>query len=288
MNGELRQSLAYARRVTRHRAKNFYYSFVLLGREEHDAVCALYAFMRYCDDVSDDCAEGSQQARQLLTKWRGDLEAALAGKAGSHPVWPAFLHAVERYQIPHSYFREVIDGVESDLAPRELQTFPELYRYCYQVASVPGLSLIHILGNHSSQAIELAEKCGIAFQLTNIIRDVQEDAERGRLYFPAEDLARFGLTHEDAVAGTADRMRELLRFEAVRARDYYRQSAPLVGMVHKRNRAALWALIEIYRRLLDKIERADFDVWSRRIQLSPAEKCRVVAAAVMRRLGHCL
>ncbi len=286
MNEALRQSLAYARRVARRRARNFYYSFVLLGREEHDAMCALYAFMRYCDDVADDCPSGPNRPEELLTKWRSDLEAALAGRAGAHPVWPALLWAIKRYDIPPVYFRTLIDGVESDLAPRELHSFQELYRYCYQVASVAGLSVIHILGYDSESAIELAEKCGIAFQLTNIIRDVREDANRGRLYFPTEDLARFGLAREDVLTGRVAGLRELLRFEAARAKEYYGKSAPLVGMVLKRNRAALWALIEIYRRLLDKIERTEFDVWERRIQLSATEKCRVVAAAAMRRISQ--
>ena len=286
MTSSLERSFQYSRRVARQRARNFYYSFILLGRQEHDAMCALYAFLRYCDDVSDDCPSGASEARCLLGRWRADLEDALGGKPGLHPVWPAFLWAVERYKIPPEYFRSVIDGVESDLASREFRTFQELYKYCYQVASVAGLSVIHILGFESDRAVELAEKCGIAFQLTNIVRDVREDAERGRLYLPTEDLARFGLAREDILAGRASEgLRDLLRLEAARAKEYYGESAPLVGLVRKRNRAALWALIEIYRRLLDKIERSGFDVWNRRIQLSAAEKCGVVARAAMGRRG---
>ncbi|MFB3777255.1 MAG: phytoene/squalene synthase family protein [Bryobacteraceae bacterium] len=282
MKTGLAQSLAYSRRVARRRARNFYYSFVLLGKREHDAMCALYAFLRYCDDIADDCPTGPDKAQDLLARWRTDLEDALAGRSGSHPVWPAFLWALEQYRIPHEYFRSMIDGVESDLAPRDFRTFPELYQYCYQVASVAGLSVIHILGYDSPQALELAEKCGIAFQLTNIIRDIREDAERGRLYLPAEDLARFAVDRDDLLAGRAgEGFRALLRFEAARAMEYYRQSAPLVGMVTKRNRASLRALIEIYRRLLEKIERSGFNVWNRRIQLSAAEKCLIVARAAM-------
>ena len=142
--------------------------------------------------------------------------------------------------------------------------------------------MVHILGFESGEALELAEKCGIAFQLTNILRDVREDAERKRLYFPAEDMARFGVSREDVFRGeSGNGLRELFRFEAARARAYYEESAPLVGMVRRRNRPALWALIEIYRRLLGKIERSDFDVLRRRISLSAAEKCLVVARAAM-------
>jgi 15-cis-phytoene synthase len=286
MTSSLERSLVYSRRIARQRARNFYYSFVLLGRQEHDAMCALYAFLRYCDDVSDDCPSGATEARSLLVKWRSDFEDALGGRAGAHPVWPAFCWALERYRIPPDYFRSVIDGVESDLETREFRTFQDLYKYCYQVASVPGLSVIHILGFESGKALQLAEKCGIAFQLTNIIRDVREDVERGRLYLPTEDLLRLGMVREDILAGRAgEGFRELLRLEAARAREYYKESAPLVTMVARKNRASLWALIEIYRRLLEKIERSGFDVWNRRIRLSAAEKCAIVARAAVGRLG---
>ncbi len=288
MKTDLEGSFAYCRRVTRRRARNFYYSFVLLRRAEHDAMCAVYAFMRYCDDLSDDCLPDPEQARRLMTRWRADLEAALGGLPGDHPVWPAFCSVVERYQIPHDYFRDMIDGVASDLAPREFKTFEELYRYCYRVASVAGLSVIHILGFESAQAPLLAEKCGVAFQLTNILRDVREDAGRGRVYFPVEDLERFSASRDDILAGRAgEGFRQLMRLEAERAKTYYLEAAPLVGLVRKRNRAALWALIEIYRRLLEKIEHSGFDVLRRRIHLSATEKCWVVASAAVRRFASC-
>jgi len=288
MTTSVEESFAYCRRVTRRRARNFYYSFVLLRRAEHDAMCALYAFMRYCDDLSDECLSGPEQARRLMAEWRAGLEAALGGAPGDHPVWPAFCSVVERYRIPHDYFRDMIDGVASDLSPREFRTFEELYQYCYRVASVPGLSVIHILGFESAQAPPLAEKCGVAFQLTNILRDVREDAGRGRVYFPVEDLERFGVKRDDILAGRAgEGFRQLMRLEAERARRYYREAEPLVGLVRRRNRASLWALIEIYRRLLEKIERSGFDVMRRRVRLSAAEKCQVVASAALRRFASC-
>jgi phytoene synthase len=275
----LADSIAYCRRVTRSRARNFYYAFVLLRREEHDAMCAVYAFMRYCDDLSDAGPLDANQARALMVRWRADLDAALEGRLGDHPVWPAFRSVVQRYGIPHEYFRAMIDGVSGDLEPREFRTFDELYLYCYQVASVAGLSVIHILGFESPRALELAEKCGVAFQLTNILRDVKEDAERGRVYFPAGDLERFGLSRQDVIDGKG--LDKLLRFEAGRAKAYFEESAPLVRMVKPRNRASLWALIEIYRRLLEKIERSGFDVLTGRISLTAWEKCRVVARAAL-------
>lgn len=262
------ESYAYCRNVARTQAKNFYYSFVLLSAPKRDAMCAIYAFMRYCDDLSD----GPQTAtRAAMDEWRRELDQALSGNYGQHPCWPAFHDTVQRYRIPHRYFHEMIDGVSSDLEPRRIETFDELYRYCYQVASVVGLTITHIFGFQDPRALELAEKCGIAFQLTNIIRDVKEDEEKGRCYLPAEDRRRF------------PELRELLAFEASRAKRYYEESAPLVGMVDKGSRASLWALIEIYRRLLLRIEESEFDVLARRIRLSKWEKLSVVAQAFLRR-----
>ncbi len=148
----------------------------------------------------------------------------------------------------------MIEGVSSDLQPKQLQTFDELYHYCYQVASVVGLTIIHIFGFESPEALQLAEKCGIAFQLTNILRDVREDRENGRIYLPEEDIRKFGAD----LAKHDERFVRLMSFEAQRARAYYDESRPLIGLVHPRSRPSLWALIEIYRRLLARIERSEF------------------------------
>jgi len=188
----LEESSAWCERIARSEAKNFYYSFVLLSRPKRRAMCAIYAFMRYCDDLSDD--DGVPDKAAAIARWSSDLEAALAGRAGEHALWPAFIDAVNRYRIPHEYFRDMIAGISSDLMPRRIRTFDELYDYCYHVASVVGLTIIHIFGFESPDALRLAEKCGIAFQLTNILRDVSEDAGKDRVYLPAEDLARFGVS----------------------------------------------------------------------------------------------
>ena len=202
-------------RVARSRAKNFYYSFLLLSKPQRNAMCAIYAFMRYCDDLSDD--PGANRA--AIERWRAEMEDALEGRFSEHPVWPAFHHTVRRFGIPHEYFRAMIDGVLSDLEPRRFETFDELYRYCYQVASVVGLTIIHIFGFDTRTALPLAEKCGVAFQLTNILRDIREDAALGRIYLPAEDLRRFGVTEDDLRAGNRNEaFLRLMRFEAARAR----------------------------------------------------------------------
>jgi phytoene synthase len=174
-----------------------------------------------------------------------------------------------------------LNGVASDLTPRAMQTFDELYRYCYQVASVVGLTTIHIFGFTSPEALPLAEKCGIAFQLTNILRDVREDADLGRMYLPAEDLERFGVAVEDLKqARKSEQFGELMEFEIARARRYYRESAPLLGLVAPASRASMWALIAIYSSLLDAIGQSYYDVLRRRISLSAAEKVLVTVQVV--------
>lgn len=270
---DLAASYAFCGRVARTRARNFYYSFLLLSREQRDAMCAIYAFMRYCDDIS----EGQGASAEAIERWRCDLDRALAGHYGENPLWPAFHDTVRRYKIPGRYFHEMIEGVASDLQPRQIENFDELYRYCYQVASVVGLTIIHIFGFESERAPLLAEKCGVAFQLTNILRDVREDSENKRVYIPAEDIRRFGadLSRRDG------NFIQLLKFEADRARGYYQESRPLVDLVDQRSRASLWALIEIYRRLLDRIERSNFDVLRRRIRVPAWEKLGILAAAVV-------
>ena len=271
----LEESYAYCRKVAKSRAKNFYYSFVLLPSEQKNAMCAMYAFMRYCDDLSDEAGATAASIEQ----WRSALTEALAGRPTEHSVWPAFLDSVNRFHIPHEYFYEMIDGVMSDIQPRQVATFDELYRYCYQVASVVGLTTIHIFGFEDPRALELAEKCGIAFQLTNIVRDVREDDGLGRRYLPAEDLQRFGVS---SLAQPTENFRRLMEFESTRARSYYEESAPLLQLVHKRSRASLWALITIYSRLLDRIRKANYDVLSKRIRLSAAQKSWIVLQAMVR------
>jgi phytoene synthase len=275
----LSASYAHSRSVARSRARNFYYSFLLLTREQRNAMCSVYAFMRACDDLSDDPKQCA--GPEALEQWRKDMVAALDGRYAAHPCWPAFHDTVRRYMIPQQYFHEMIDGVSSDLEPRRIETFDELYRYCYQVASVVGLTIVHIFGFQSSRALPLAEKCGIAFQLTNILRDVKEDCERGRIYLPAEDLHRFGMAPSDlCTPSDPARFRELMRFEAARAQRYYEESMPLIGLVDRRSRPSLRALITIYRTLLERIERSNYDVLSRRIRLPGWQKVLILMRSV--------
>ena len=275
---QIDQSYAYCRRVARRRAKNFYYSFLLLSAQQRRAMCAIYAFMRYCDDLSDEPGA----SRAAIERWRAELEDALAGRFSGHPVWPAFHHTVRRFQIPHEYFSQMIEGVASDLEPRSFETFDQLYHYCYQVASVVGLTIVHIFGFDTPRALPLAEKCGVAFQLTNILRDIREDAERDRIYLPAEDLCKFGVSAEDLRAGRrTEAFVRLMAFEGARARAYYDESRPLLDLIHPRSRRSLWALITIYSRLLECIESTNYDVFARRVRLSAFQKSWIVLRALV-------
>jgi 15-cis-phytoene synthase len=274
----LDQSYKYCQRVARKRAKNFYYSFLLLSRQQRKAMCAIYAFMRYCDDLSDEPGA----TRGAINRWRAELENALDGRFSGHALWPAFYHTVRQFGIPSNYFQEMIEGVASDLEPRRMETFDQLRRYCYQVASVVGLTAIHVFGFDTKSALPLAAKCGVAFQLTNILRDIREDAERDRIYLPAEDLRQYGVSEEDLRMGhRTDNFLALMRFEAARARAYYDESRPLLEMIHPRSRPSLWALIAIYSGLLERIERSNYDVFTRRVRLSPLEKSWIVVRALV-------
>lgn len=277
-------SYRHCRKIARDRAKNFYYSFLLLDRQQSDAMCAIYAFMRHCDDLSDEDSGGNKEKiRDAIGDWRVEMDRALHGQPAEDPIWPAFADTVARYGIPHRFFHEMIDGVSSDIEPRSIETFEELYRYCYQVASVVGLTIIHVWGFKSPRALLLAEKCGIAFQLTNILRDVREDSSLGRVYLPAEDLRRFGVPVEQLTSGTEnDAFLSLMRFEAERAARYYQESAALLSLIEKKSRRSLWALRRIYMGLLDRLERANFDVLSRRINVPTRAKMAILLSAFFR------
>ena len=280
----LAESYRHCRNIARKRAKNFYYSFLLLEKPQRDAMCAIYAFMRQCDDLSDEPVTADKaKLQESVALWRFQLDRALHGDCDDDPIWPAFHDTVQRYSIPHRFFHEMIDGIASDIEPQKMNTYDDLYRYCYHVASVVGLTIIHIFGFQSVKALLLAERCGVAFQLTNILRDVREDAQAGRVYIPQEDLHRFGVSIEQLTSGNEDeRFREMMRFEAARARAYYAESEPLLGLINPKSRRSLWALREIYMRLLAKIEAADYNVLRRRIAVSTPAKITLLVSALFK------
>jgi phytoene synthase len=288
MADRLKLSTIHCRRLTRARARNFYYGFLLLPKPRRDAFCAVYAFMRYCDDVADG-PDAPPTKAALLRAWKEALAKALAGDYGDSLILPAFHAAVQRYAIPHEYFFELIAGAEMDLEIRSYRTFAELYQYCYRVASVVGLCSVHILGFRDAAtepaALKLAEECGVAFQLTNILRDLREDAQSGRIYLPVEDLARFGYSADELRAGVCNQQfLNLMRFQIERARGYYDRADSLIEMVEPESRPALWTLISIYRGILSRIETSGGDVFSHEAALSRREKIEVLLQATARQL----
>jgi len=283
---ELALSYRHCREVAKRRARNFYYSFMVLPREKSDAMCAVYAFMRYCDDIADDPSVDGDK-RRMLEKWRASLERAARGQYEESRILPAFHDTITRFGIPIDYFHQLIDGAAMDLATERYDSFDQLYDYCYKVASVVGLVCIHVFGFDAPEAKKHAEYCGIAFQLTNILRDLGEDASMGRVYLPDEDLWAFGYSADELTRGVRnDRFVRLMSFEVGRARCYYNAALPLVGMVHESGRPGLCAMIEIYSRILDKIERSGYDVFANRISLSATRKLSIAAKTlVMSRLN---
>ena len=283
MEPELSASHRSAKAVARKQARNFYYSFVVLPPDKRRAFCAVYAFMRYCDDISD--GEGSDATkRRMLGEWRARLNDAYSDAPCHNSIMPAFRESITRYSIPAQYFHWIIDGAEMDLDSHQYETFNDLYNYCFHVASAVGFVCLQIFGFKDEKAKKYAEQCGIAFQLTNILRDVKEDAAMGRIYLPAEDLKKFNYTPDELQKGILnERFRNLMRFEADRAKKYYAQARNLLPLVEKTSKPALWAMIKIYEGLLDRIVQRHFDVFRNRIRLSGMKKTSIALRALMMR-----
>src|SRR5262245_38389975 len=250
---DLQQSYALCQRLARKSASNFYFSFVLLPRQKRRAMCALYAYLRRVDDFGDDEQYRDASRTAALARLCIELDRALDGDARD-PILHALADTVARYRIPREYVTAVLDGVEMDLAGRRYETFDELEEYCYRVASVVGLSCIHIWGFRGPEALELARQCGIAFQLTNILRDLKEDALRGRVYLPLEDFRRFGCTFEDLSRGEVNsRLLSLIEFEATRAQQFFNVGTELKSFLYRDGRGVFRAMMETYGSLLRKI-----------------------------------
>ena len=276
-------SYDYCRSLARSAARNFYYGFRLLPAAKRDALCALYAFMRGVDDISDEPGEIAAKQRGLADR-RAEMDRALAGEASASPLWPAFRDAIERYNVPSRYLHDLISGAEMDLTVSVYETFDRLREYCYRVAGTVGLCCVHVFGFAEPRAPELAERLGIAFQLPNILRDVPKDFAMGRIYLPLDDMARFNCDARDLrQANASARFADLIRFQAERAWKLYAEGWALLDLVEGDSRAALWAMARIYSGILEKIELRRYDVLaSPAARLSSAEKVWILARA---RLG---
>ncbi len=309
MSLSIEQAYTVCRKIARREAKNFYYSFLVLPRHKRLAMCAMYAFMRHADDLADDETIPLAERRKKATAWLAEWHRAAAGEKTENPVFIAVRDVQQRFEISTELLDQLVQGTMMDLMPppgstqgearpedaedahnghslATYRTFEDLYRYCYYVASVVGLVCIRIFGYSDARAEKLAEETGIAFQLTNILRDVREDAAHGRMYLPLEDLRRYGLTAEQIVAmRDNDAMSQdaylLLEMEAHRAQKYYASAESLLPMISEDSRPALWVLVSVYHRLLDRIVARQFQVFSKKIKVPTHEKIAILLRGLL-------
>ena len=283
----LERAYDHCQQVAKEHAKNFYYAFRTLPLHKRRAIYAAYAICRLWDDIADDDAPLSEK-RRMFAETRRTLAYALSHSAdenagadrlqGLAPEFVALADATNSFGIPFRYYDDILEGVESDLVKDRFADFSELRDYCYKVASVVGLICIEVFGYEDSRAEGYAVDMGIALQLTNILRDLDEDAERDRIYLPQDEMARFGYTEADLKNRVVNEpFRSLMKYQVDRARSYYERSTPLFDLVELESRTCLRVLHEAYSAILSRIEHSGFDVYSQRIGLSVSEKLLITA-----------
>ena len=261
----------YCQQKTVQSGSSFYYSFLFLSPERRRAITALYAFCREVDDTVDECTDQSI-ARIKLAWWRNEVAQAYEGKP-THPVMQALQPHLAVYQLEQKHMQAIIDGMEMDLDQTRYLDFPAMQKYCWHVASVVGILSASIFGVSDPQTLLCAEKLGLAFQLTNIIRDVGEDARKGRIYLPVNELQQFGVTAADLLnARHSDKFEQLMRFQAARAQQVYDEALALLPKADRRAQRPGLMMAAIYRTVLDEIERDGFHVLTQRISLTPLRK----------------
>ncbi|MEW4564099.1 phytoene/squalene synthase family protein [Bremerella sp. JC770] len=281
MSDQLSESYAVCRQFSKQSGSNFLLSFWFLPREKRQAMYALYAFFRQTDDLADE--EGADQAASLQA-WRDQFHRAMQGDFTDVRL-PALVDTIRRYEIPETYFLESIDGVESDLTRTRFQDFHELHQYCYQVASAIGLTCLPVWGVRPNFDRDAAIAAGVAFQLTNILRDIHEDAQRRRIYVPQDDLERFNVSEESLLKGQlTDGFVPLMRFEIDRAEKLFTQARTLRNDLHADGRRIFDAMTETYHDLLKQISRSPEDVLRRKIQVGSWRKMKLFARLAMSRM----
>jgi phytoene synthase len=297
-NHPLQLETAYCncRCIARTAAKNFYYGFMVLPKRRSDALCAVYAFMRQADDISDEPGLSLAERRQKLGTFLSSFRRAASGEPTDDPVLMALQDSQQRFGIPSSLLEQLVAGTAMDLQEEFVadpshpvvayKTFDQLYDYCYHVAGVVGLVCIKIFGYTDKAAEGLAEHLGVAFQLTNILRDVKEDAQMGRIYIPQEDLDHFHVSAQELAAGVdAAKLQPLLEFEETRAREFYKSGDQLLPLIEEVSQPALWVMMSVYRGLLDRIKARNYDVYSERVRMSTFDKVKLLIRGFLKRLA---
>ena len=275
----LRTAYKRAEQITSEHSKSFYFASALLPEEKRSAVRALYAFCRIVDDIVDESTD-VERGKQL-NYWRGMVETASFSE--DDLVATAWADTITRYHIPRHYALQLIDGVARDLTQSRYQTFEELTTYCYGVASTVGLMSMYIIGFRSNEAVPYAIKLGVALQMTNILRDVREDFQTGRLYLPREEMAFYGVREQDIAEGrVTDKWRQFMKFQIDRTRQLYEASWAGVKMLEREGQLAIGAASVFYQGILDEIEKNDYDVFTRRASLSNWGKARRIPALIQR------
>jgi 15-cis-phytoene synthase len=278
------EAQAFCTNLTKQSGSNFYYSFLFLPKARRDAMYTVYAFCKAVDSAVDEPPPGSDP-KEELRRWRAELDAVYGGS----PAWPIMIslaHHAKALSIPKAYFEELIKGVEMDLVKRRYETFDELSLYCYRVASIVGLICLHVFGPTTPHAQDYAVDLGMAFQLTNILRDLGTDAEQDRIYLPREDLAHFGYSEADLLQRKdSPQLHELVRFEAGRARQYYAKARAALESLPASDRRALTVaeiMRAVYSRILDRIERPGHQIFGPRVPLSTSNRLALAAGAWLR------
>ena len=268
---------AWCKAYTKERASNFYYAFAILPAHKRNAIYAAYAFSGYVDDIADELTDRARQEQEIALA-RARLDACYAGERQG-PLFTALGDAVDRFTMPRSHFGELVSGVEMDFTINRYETWPDLRQYCYRVASMVGHICVAIFGaKPHPRSREFATSMGIGLQIVNIMRDVREDAERGRVYFPVDELKAHDLTPEDILAGAADeRFRAMMADQGARAHRYFRRGRHLLPLLDVRSRMCVNVLQGVYFELLQRIEARDYDVLSERVRLSGREKAAAIA-----------
>ena len=290
MSTEIEKAYAYCESVTKHHARSFYFAAKFLPKTKQRAVYPVYAFCRHVDDEIDEIGDGDHaEAIEAVERWRSNLNEIYSPGKSQNPelaienlkpetenqilVFRAWQDLLKTYEIPQNLPLELVQGVLMDTTVKRYESFGELYVYCYRVASTVGLMSSEILGYSDKTALQYAEAMGIGMQLTNILRDVKEDAAMNRIYLPREDLRRFGVTEEQIFANEFDEnFAAMMRFQVERAREYYRNGEKGIAFLEKDSRFTVLLAARIYAKILDEIEKQNYNVFIRRAHTSRRQK----------------